>query len=566
MAVETSEEFLDVLAMSHLLAADQLAAARALAKYEADPRRLAKRLVQSRYLTQWQAEQLLAGRNKLFLGRYKLLELLGVGGMGAVYKAVQPAIGRTVALKVMSRAVLKRPDAVTRFMREIRSAAALNHPNIVAAYDADRVGETYFLVMEYVPGTDLKKWIREYGMLPIDWSCECARQVALGLAHAFERGMVHRDIKPTNLMVFSDNASGRPRVKILDMGLARFASENPAAGELTQTGQIMGSPNYISPEQAQRARDADIRADIFSLGCTLFEMLTGRLPYAGETVMEKLLARVTHDAPRVRTLRADVPAALDAIVSRMMARDPALRFQTPAEVAAALAPFAAGIAVAAGEGSSLVLPAAHPAGDMIQADADPSLNEFVASLADSAAVEGMSSARPSMTERAVRRWITLSAVAVAIAVCGGLMFWFLPGEGPVRKPPQRPDSIADHHTAAGTPSQRTRPPPVPDNAERRALLWVLKAEGTVVISMGGEERTIEPWPDFTRQLYNGDLPTEGFHVTSISLRGSSQVDDAGLEQLARLTKLREIDLRRTNVTAAGVAALRTALPGCKIQH
>lgn len=338
MSVQTASEFLNVVESSQLLSPAQLSEISAAAPGDAT---LAAGMLQERgWITAWQAEQMLAGRSQFILGRYKLQSLIGRGAMGAVYKAEHLKMNRTVALKVMAKEILRDPKAIARFQREIRSAGALNHPHIVTALDADCVNDTYFLVMEFVEGEDLKTWRRRHGQAPIDWGCECIRQAALGLQHAFERGMVHRDIKPGNLLV-TKGPAGAPLIKILDMGLSRFASEAGTAHDagLTKTGQVMGTPDYIAPEQARDARSADIRADIFSLGCTLFELLAGRLPFTGKNIMEKLMARALHDAPRLVTLRSEVPAELDAAVARALAREPADRFQTPAELAAALAPF-----------------------------------------------------------------------------------------------------------------------------------------------------------------------------------------------------------------------------------
>jgi serine/threonine protein kinase len=381
MAVSTTESFLDLLAASNLLSRAQIEMLRANAGD--DPKQFATRLVKQNLLTRWQASQLLSGKSKLILGRYKLLEAIGRGGMGTVLKAEQIGIGREVALKLMSKAVLKNPDAVTRFLREIRSAAALNHPNIVAAYDASSEGSQYFLVMEYVNGRDLKEWIRKHRRLPIDWACECVRQAAEGLQHAHEHGMVHRDIKPANLLVVTEADGTKPVVKILDMGLARFTSENTGTDAgLTQTGQVMGTPDYIAPEQARNTRDADIRSDIFSLGCTLFELLAGEVPYGGQNVMEKLMARAVDDAPRVRSRRPEIPAELDRIVARMLARDANDRFQTPGEVAAALAPFAAGGTGAKQSPPPIAAPeAARTTGSAAR---DSTLNEFLDQLGDTA--------------------------------------------------------------------------------------------------------------------------------------------------------------------------------------
>src|SRR5262245_46639906 len=342
MPIARLQDFQRLMEKSNLLSAEQWIELRTWP--EEEPATLVARMQKAGWITAWQSQQLMLGKSQFFMGRYKLLELVGQGGMGAVYKAMLPPYGRTVALKVMNRNLLKQPKSVTRLLSEIRSAAAVDHPNLVRAYDADCDRDTYFLVMEFVTGRTLKTWIKNEQALPVGWSCECIRQAALGLEHAFEQGMVHRDIKPSNLLVTENSHDGLPLVKILDLGLARFASETEDSGDLTRSGQVLGTPDYIAPEQARSTRTADIRADIFSLGCTLFEMLTGRLPFPGTTVMEKLMARATQDAFRVRQYRPDVPAALDEIIARMLARDPQSRYATPAEVAQALAPFAIGTA------------------------------------------------------------------------------------------------------------------------------------------------------------------------------------------------------------------------------
>ena len=232
-------------------------------------------------------------------------------------------------------------QAVARFHREIQSVAALEHPNIVATFDADCVKGKHFLVMEYVEGQDLDAMARKRGRIPAAEACEYARQAALGLAHAHERGMVHRDIKPANLLVTfrPANETVVPIVKILDFGLARFGTEIQGAAELTQTGQVMGTPDYIAPEQARDTRSADHRSDIFSLGCTLFRLVTGQVPYRGNSVMEKLMARALDEAPRARSVCPDLHPELDNCIARMLARDPAMRFQTADELAPVLESF-----------------------------------------------------------------------------------------------------------------------------------------------------------------------------------------------------------------------------------
>ncbi len=280
---------------------------------------------------------------------YEILGAIGVGGMGVVYKARQLNLDRTVALKVINEAYLGNRLAIQRFQREAMVAARLAHPNIVTIYQAGRVGDYHFIAMEYVNGTTLQRLVEDAGFLSVPKACEYMRQAALGLQHAHERGLVHRDIKPPNLMV----ANNGQVLKILDMGLARMvAQDEPTPGVMmTQRGVFMGTPDFVAPEQALDARNADIRADLYSLGCTFYYILTGQLPFPSETVLEKLdKHRWTMPTP-VHLVREDIPEGLPEILDRMMAKKPTDRFQTPGEIAKALASFCPHDSMA-----SLVLP------------------------------------------------------------------------------------------------------------------------------------------------------------------------------------------------------------------
>lgn len=333
-------KFLDILKRSGLFTPSELAAVRGEAARDRtldDAKTLADRLVFQGLLTAWQAEQLLAARSGLVIGPYLLRDKLGSGSMGDVYKAVRASDRLPVALKIISGAVTNHGEAVGRFLVEIRATTTMRHPNIIAAMDADRDGARLYLAMEYVEGRNLKEWVVAEGPLPVPFACECIRQVALGLQYAHDHGMVHRDIKPANLVVTRDGPKGPPVVKILDLGLARFLGEANDQ-RLTLSGQMMGTPDYISPEQARNTKHADARSDIFSMGCSLFELLTGRLPFEGKNVVEKLMARVNQDAPLARAARKDIPVSVEAALAKMLARDPAMRYQTALEVAKALAP------------------------------------------------------------------------------------------------------------------------------------------------------------------------------------------------------------------------------------
>ncbi len=268
---------------------------------------------------------------------YEIKRRLGRGGMGLVYLAENRLTGRNEVLKVLGRQIMERPGSPERFVREIRSVAKLRHPNIVTAYSAARLGENIVLAMEYVDGLDLSEVIRARGPLPVAEACDYVRQAALGLQHAHEHGMVHRDIKPSNLML--TRRGDCDIVKLLDFGLAKVNSEGPMDGSLTVEGQMLGTPDFIAPEQISDARRADIRADIYSLGGTLYYLLTGTPPFPRASIYDILQAHHSADATPLNAVRPDVPAELAALVAKMMAKEPENRFQTPAEVAEALSPF-----------------------------------------------------------------------------------------------------------------------------------------------------------------------------------------------------------------------------------
>jgi serine/threonine protein kinase/formylglycine-generating enzyme required for sulfatase activity len=269
--------------------------------------------------------------------QYEILRELGRGGMGVVYLARNKLMDRLEVLKVLNKEMLAKQGRADRFLREIQSAARLHHPNVVAAYTALQIGDLLVFAMEYVEGDDLAKLVRARGPLPVVNACYFAYQAAQGLQHAHERGMIHRDIKPGNLILFRDGK--KAVVKILDFGLAKVTSERGLDRTLTQEGQMLGTPDYIAPEQTLDAQKADIRADIYSLGCTLYHLLTGSTPFAGNSLFEVLQAHHAIEAKPLNLVRPEVPVELAAVVAKMMAKDPNRRYQTPGEVVQALKPF-----------------------------------------------------------------------------------------------------------------------------------------------------------------------------------------------------------------------------------
>ncbi len=340
MSRDTLPLLVETLEKGQLLEPEQLEQVRSeLGPTFLEPRRLLVELVRRGWLTTFQANQLSKGKGaELVLGQYVLLDQLGEGGMGQVFKARHRLMNRVVALKIIRPDHLANPAALRRFRQEIQAAARVSHPNIVLAHDADEVDGKHFLTMEFVEGTDLGKLVKQQGPLPVRQACDYIRQAALGLQHAHELGMVHRDIKPSNVLV--TQTQGRESVglvKILDLGLARLRKEG--SNELTQPGAVMGSADYIAPEQANDAHRADIRADIYGLGCTLYFLLAGEPPFPHGTAMEKLFAHLQGEPEPIEQRRADVPPGLVPVLRRMMAKQPEARYQAPLEVVQVLEPF-----------------------------------------------------------------------------------------------------------------------------------------------------------------------------------------------------------------------------------
>jgi serine/threonine protein kinase len=306
-----------------------------------EPREVAAVFVREGLVTTFQAQRLLWGQFRGFmLGNYKVLDQIGSGGMGSVYLCEHRSLGRRVAIKVLPPDKASDPLTVERFYREGRAVAALNHPNIVRAFDIDHDGNLHFLVMEFVDGVTLDKVLEKNGPMPVAKAADCIQQAAMGLQHVHEAGLVHRDIKPGNLLRDRNGT-----VKLLDLGLARFFA-NVEQDNLTRNfddKSILGTADYIAPEQGMNSHDVDIRADIYSLGATLYHLLGGQPPFAGGTVTQKLIMHQMREPTAIRQLRPEVPPGLANVVARMLCKDPARRYQTPAEVAEALGPFASDV-------------------------------------------------------------------------------------------------------------------------------------------------------------------------------------------------------------------------------
>ena len=358
----------------------------------AGAKKLAEAFVRETDLTRWQAEKVLAGRCRGFrLGSYRLLSMLGKGGMSSVYLAEHTVMHRRCAVKVLPTKLLGGGSHLDRFLREARAVAALDHPNIVRAFDMAQDGEgstaIHFLVMELVEGRSLYDLVKRDGAPPPERVRDIGRQAALGLAHAHAAGLVHRDVKPGNILLAKDGT-----VKVTDLGLARGAADEEHSLTVAHDEKVLGTADYLAPEQALDSHAVDLRADVYGLGCSLYFALAGHPPFTEGTLAQRLMAHQTKPIPPIRSLREEVPEALAAAVTRMLEKNPDDRFQDMAAVAAALS----GRAADDSGGSSVIQEAAA-------ADAD--LGDFLQNLRDEpdGATGSFSKPRSGITKRSAAR-------------------------------------------------------------------------------------------------------------------------------------------------------------------
>lgn len=295
------------------------------------PDEFARYLVKQKHLTKLQAAAVLKGKSSnLVFGDYVVLDKIGKGGMGQVFLAEHRPTAKHVALKVLSAEAVKNRRLIERFKKEARAVSRLKHPNIVRAYEAGKINRIRYLVMEFVDGENMLERVKRKGPLSVDECVSCVLQAARGLAYAHDKGIIHRDIKPSNLLRDRHDA----RVKVLDMGLARVeeAEDDEDAMRLTMPGQMLGTARFMSPEQVEDARKADIRSDVYSLGCTLYFLLRAKAPYSGETVAHTLMAHVSAPIPNLCKKRKDVPEWLGEVFAKMLEKKPRDRFQTMGEL------------------------------------------------------------------------------------------------------------------------------------------------------------------------------------------------------------------------------------------
>jgi serine/threonine-protein kinase len=362
MTIDSVSTLVEALRYERLLDDEQLGqlTSEVLAGFDS-PQSLTRYLVQANWLTVYQAKHLFEGHStRLVIGPYCIVDRLGEGGVSEVYKGWDTRKGRFVALKVMRQDLTGNADAERQFERELQAVTRLNHLNIIKTFDAGRTAGSHYFAMEYVEGTDLGKVVQLSGALPIPEACDYIRQVASGLQYAHTMGLVHRDIKPANLYLLYPpgydaptpgvtwKRPANPVIKILDWGLARLQPIDGAghAADACSTnqeeGMLIGTADFIAPEQARDPRLVDIRADIYSLGCTFYYLLTGQPPFPGSSLMQKLLQHQQAEPPPVQSLRSDIPDELAAIVKKMLCKQPEERYQIPLGVSVPLRRFCEG--------------------------------------------------------------------------------------------------------------------------------------------------------------------------------------------------------------------------------
>jgi tRNA A-37 threonylcarbamoyl transferase component Bud32 len=337
MAKQKVENFLELVRRSELVEKDQLD--RAIAEFPQpadgsppDAEAMAQFLIERDLLTSWQCEKLLAGKSKgFFLKNYKLLRHLGSGGMSSVYLAEHRYLQRRAAIKVLPQNRIEDSSYLARFYREGKAAAKLDHANVVRIYELDNEDKTHYQVMEYVEGRDLQVMVKQDGPLDYETAANYIAQAAEGLAHAHEVGLIHRDIKPANLLVDLKGV-----VKVLDLGLARMSDEKQASLTQMHDENVLGTADYLPPEQALSSHNVDARADIYSLGCTLYFLLTGHPPFPEGTLPQRLMAHQTQEPASILIDRPDAPRALVEICQKMMAKKADNRYQSANEVRDAL--------------------------------------------------------------------------------------------------------------------------------------------------------------------------------------------------------------------------------------
>lgn len=543
------DDFQQRLKDSGLLSPDDIRAVldQAAAALKSDnAKAIASEFVRRGKLTKYQATAVWQGKHDaLVMGNYVILDVIGQGGMGTVFKAEHRRLKRVVALKMLSSSAMKVADAVDRFRREAEAVGKLNHRNIVAAHDAGEFRDKHFLVMEYVAGTDLDRLVTQQGPLPVDVAAACILQAARGLEYAHARGVLHRDVKPANLLLTSDG--DRAVIKVLDLGLAwvRGSSSNESSGDaaerLTRNDRIMGTVDFMAPEQALEIHSADQRADIYSLGCSWYFLVSGRAMYPADTVLKQLVAHRESPIPSL----PDAGEALNAVLRKMVAKQPDERYPSMSEVIAALK--ACGISDAQASGALDLSDVEAHKDTVVESQPSVSLsaNAPLAALPTTKrAKAGGARSRRKSTSSANPYWLIGGGAAALVAVIGLLIWSFTRGGGPREtdagppavvanvNPAPQPGAVSAANASAAAKVSEPTPPVEPESHD--------------TLDVTGEYATTiadEPWAfqvrrngaKFAVRLFKGGLPGDGWDRQTIyDLAASPQDGRVKLDQNPRV--------------------------------
>jgi serine/threonine protein kinase len=502
--------FLQAIRNSAILSGPQLEKLEARAAAEGatvEPGELAARLVREGVLTEFQSRQILKGRTQgLVFGRYVILDILGRGAMARVYKAWHRMMGRVVALKILDPKYVANPRSLARFRREMQLVGRLDHPNVVRAFDADHVGESYFIAMEYSPGRTLDDLLKERGALSPADAVYFASQAADGLAHAHSLGVLHRDIKPSNLLL-----TDARKVKVLDFGLGTLLEKEEVDTALTAAGITVGTPDYISPEQARMVK-LDGRSDLYSLGCTMYHLISGQLPFKGESSMDCIVGRITGRGIPIGQVKPGLPPRLVQTIEKLMAVSADDRYQTAEEAAEALRSLLRPRNATAARPAPVVTAAASPSAPAPASSPAPTASAPAAvkpaereaptlparARAHSPRAKAVAAKQPWARLTQNSRW-TLAAVGAAVAAIGliasaVMLFRSSPGENPAR--PSRNDAGSAPRAALEVPD--TSPPAVVARSE--------SVRPRLVIESPGQGAMVNMREDLAGRLESGGWP------------------------------------------------------------
>lgn len=494
---------------------------------------LAKILVEQGKLTEFQIKMILQCKgDRLFLGDYVILQQIGAGGMGKVYLAEHCRMKRQVALKSLPLRMVPDEQAIGRFHREVQAAAKLTQPNIVTAYDAGEDKEIHYFVMEYVEGINLSEYVKEEGVLPVEVAVDYITQVAKGLGFAHSKNIVHRDIKPANLLLDNNGV-----VKILDMGLARVDSEGTddvSCTMLTESGNVMGTADYMAPEQAKNTHTADTRADIYSLGCSLYFLLTGKVMYQADSFINKVVAHLEEPIPSLIEACPEASKELDSLFQKMVSKFPEGRYQTIEELLTALEALPIG---QEGSGEKSDRKSLSQSSKLRKSRSREDLTTIFSEYGEEDYYTKYFNPSASATVEIPKTRYQMMIWGMPLMGLA-LLWWALSNSGTV---------FVSDETVPRAPVLDQPVNIEAVNADRNAAICVLELGGTVEIIVDGQPQEIQKL---------SEIPTKTFEIQNIILHDNPRVQDDDLKRFSSLERMEKLDLYGTNISDEGIEHLK----------